>query len=283
MLQLFEKIKQVAPLDIPILIFGESGTGKELTARAIHKLSKRSLQPFVPVNTGAISPDLIVSELFGHEKGSFTGALTRGLGKFELAQEGSLFLDEIGTMNSATQIALLRVLETGRFQRLGGQSLLTSNARIIAATNENLLNRINEGSFREDLYHRLNVFPLRIPPLRERIEDIPVLLDFFVQKYCKEFSLRQPHFTKSAIEKLKTGQWTGNVREFENTVLRLLVTRAGGRIGPDNIPGDNTDSNPAETQNITIEIGTNLRDSEKRFSGKLSNTPKETRKRLPVF
>jgi two-component system, NtrC family, response regulator AtoC len=262
MIELFEHVRRVAPIDIPVLLTGESGTGKELFAKAIHRLSHRKTEPFIPVNTGAISPELIISELFGHEKGSYTGAHSRGIGKFEMAGKGTLFLDEIGTMNTNTQVALLRILETGKFQRVGAQTMQDSFARIIAATNTDLADSINNGTFREDLFHRLNVFPVVIPPLRERADDIPLLIDYFTQKYCKEFSMKPPAFSKSAIEVLKAYPWKGNVRELENMVMRLIVNQSGKRIDAGGLPEEIQEGSEALPDSINIEIGTTLEDAE---------------------
>ena len=261
---LFDEMEQIAPIEIPVIIYGESGTGKELVARAVHALSRRREGPFIPVNTGAIATELVASELFGHEKGAFTGASSMQPGHFDAAAGGSLFLDEIGTMDEATQVTLLRVLETGRYQRLGGSKFLESDVRIIAATNADLRISIKNGEFREDLFHRFNVFPLRIPPLRERPEDIPALLDYFSAKYCGEFSLDPPRFSRKAIELLKLSSWTGNVREFENTVMRLLITNQSRLIRPGDLPeriqresGDRG-GQPA----VEVPVGSTLAESE---------------------
>ncbi len=263
MLELFEHVRRVAPIDIPVLISGESGTGKELFAKAIHNLSLRKTEPFIPVNTGAISPELIVSELFGHEKGAYTGAHSRGMGKFEMAGKGTLFLDEIGTMNMNTQVALLRVLETGKYQRVGAQTIQESSARIIAATNTDLADSIQNGTFREDLFHRLNVFPIIIPPLRERADDIPLLIEYFVRKYCDEFSMEPPSFSKSAVEVLKAFSWKGNVRELENMVMRLIINQSGTRIDTDDLPEEVNDGSETPPGTVSIEIGTSLQEAEK--------------------
>ncbi len=265
MIELFDYVRRVAPIDIPVLLSGESGTGKELFAKAIHNLSHRKNEPFIPINTGSISPDLIVSELFGHEKGAYTGAHTRSMGKFEMAGKGTLFLDEIGTMNLDTQVALLRVLETGKFQSVGAQTIKESSARIIAATNADLSESILNGTFREDLFHRLNVFPVIIPPLRERSEDIPFLVEHFTQKYCEEFSMEPPAFSNSAIELMKAFPWKGNVRELENMVMRIIINQSGTRVDVDDLPEEIADASGAVPGSVTIEIGTSLQEAELEF------------------
>jgi PAS domain S-box-containing protein len=214
---------KVAPTDSTVLITGETGTGKELIARAIHKRSKRSERAFVSVNCAAIPASLIMSELFGHEKGAFTGAVQRRLGRFELAEGGTLFLDEVGDLPLATQIALLRVLQEREFERVGGHETLRSDARVIAATNRNLQPAIAAGSFRSDLYYRLNVFPIKLPPLRERREDIPLLVNYFVNRYAKRAGKEITHIRKKSLEALQEYLWPGNVRELQNVIERSLI------------------------------------------------------------
>jgi transcriptional regulator with GAF, ATPase, and Fis domain len=202
---------------------GETGTGKELIARAIHKRSKRSERAFVSVNCAAIPAPLIMSELFGHEKGAFTGAIQRRLGRFELAEGGTLFLDEVGDLPLETQIALLRVLQEREFERVGGHETLRSDARVIAATNRDLQPAIAAESFRSDLYYRLNVFPIKLPPLRERKEDIPLLVNYFVNRYAKRAGKEITHIRKKALETLQEFSWPGNVRELQNVIERSLI------------------------------------------------------------
>jgi len=214
---------KVAPTDSTVLIMGETGTGKELIARAIHKRSKRSERAFVSVNCAAIPAPLIMSELFGHEKGAFTGAIQRRLGRFELAEGGTLFLDEVGDLPLETQIALLRVLQEREFERVGGHETLRSDARVIAATNRNLQPAIAAGSFRSDLYYRLNVFPIKLPPLRERREDIPLLVNYFVNRYAKRAGKEITHIRKKSLEALQEYSWPGNVRELQNVIERSLI------------------------------------------------------------
>jgi PAS domain S-box-containing protein len=214
---------KVAPTDSTVLITGETGTGKELIARAIHKRSQRSARAFVSVNCAAIPPSLITSELFGHEKGAFTGAIQRRLGRFELAEGGTLFLDEIGELPVETQIALLRVLQEREFERVGGTELLRADVRVIAATNRDLQGAITAGTFRSDLFYRLNVFPIRLPPLRERKEDIPALAGYFVDRYAKRAGRKIRGIRKSALDSLESYPWPGNIRELQNVIERSLI------------------------------------------------------------
>ena len=218
-----ERAAKVAPTDSTVLILGETGTGKELIARAIHKRSKRSERPFVSVNCAAIPASLIMSELFGHEKGAFTGALQRRLGRFELAEGGTLFLDEIGDLPLETQIALLRVLQEREFERVGGSEVLRADVRVIAATNRDLQAAIADGAFRSDLYYRLNVFPITLPPLRERKEDVPPLVNYFVDRFAKRAGKKIKHIQKRALEVLQEYSWPGNVRELQNVIERSLI------------------------------------------------------------
>ncbi|BDQ02333.1 sigma-54 dependent transcriptional regulator [Ignavibacterium sp.] len=221
--KILELIDKVAPLETRVLITGENGTGKELVARAIHKKSERKDKPFIEVNCAAIPNELIESELFGHEKGSFTGAVSQRIGKFELANKGIIFLDEIGDMSLQAQAKVLRAIEEGRIERVGGGKKIEVDVRIIAATNKNLLEEIHKGNFREDLYHRLNVIPIHVPPLRERVEDIPILVEHF----CKEITVKHKkpsvRFTDDAIKILQAQPWTGNVRELRNIVERIII------------------------------------------------------------
>lgn len=219
---IFRLVARLVSSDLSVLITGESGTGKEVVAKVLHDLGKRKNMPFVALNMAAIPKDLIESELFGHEKGAFTGADRRSNGRFEQAKEGTLFLDEIGDMPAETQTRLLRVLQDGCYTRVGGNELITSNARIIAATNQNLLQLISQGKFREDLYYRLNVVPLELPPLRERKDDIFDLVQHFLSKAATE-GLPKKQFSNEAILYLQRYYWPGNVRELENVIKRALI------------------------------------------------------------
>jgi formate hydrogenlyase transcriptional activator len=217
------RISKVAPVDSTVLITGETGTGKELIARAIHKRSQRSSHAFVSVNCAAIPRDLIASELFGHEKGAFTGALQRRLGRFELAQGGTIFLDEVGELPIETQIALLRVLQEREFQRVGGNQSIPAEVRVIAATNRDLESTISAGEFRRDLYYRLNVFPIEIPPLRERKEDIPMLVEYFIDRYARKTGKKMRSINKNTLELLQSYSWPGNIRELQNIIERSVI------------------------------------------------------------
>lgn len=217
------KVAKVAPTDSTVLITGETGTGKELVARAIHKRSERSAHAFVSVNCAAIPRDLIASELFGHEKGAFTGATQRRLGRFESADGGTIFLDEVGELPLETQISLLRVLQEREFQRVGGNESLHSDVRVVAATNRNLEQAITAGGFREDLFYRLNVFPIEVPPLRQRKEDIPVLVEYFVDRYASKAGKKITGIDKRSLELLQSYSWPGNIRELQNVVERSVI------------------------------------------------------------
>ena len=222
-----KKVEQVAPTDSTVLLTGETGTGKELFARALHEISDRADRPLVKVNCAALPTTLIESELFGHEKGAFTGAISRRVGRFELADGGTVFLDEIGALPLKLQAKLLRVLQEKEFERLGGTGTIKVDVRIIAATNRDLEKAIGMGEFRDDLYYRLNVFPINIPPLRERKEDIPLLVQHFVQKYAARLNTKIDTLPKSLINTLKDYGWPGNVRELENIIERSMITSTG--------------------------------------------------------
>ncbi|MCR5537338.1 MAG: sigma-54 dependent transcriptional regulator [Succinivibrio sp.] len=227
-------IEQVAITDANVLILGESGTGKEVVARSIHTISRRAKAPFVPVNCGAIPSELLESELFGHEKGAFTGAFSAHEGRFEMAQGGTLFLDEIGDMPLQMQVKLLRVLQERQFSRVGSNKVIEADVRIIAATHQNLEQMVEEGTFREDLYYRLNVFPIETPPLRERADDIPVLVQELVNRNAQEG--RTIRFTQGAMLQLMQNEWKGNVRELGNLVERLLILHPNEVVDVNDLP-----------------------------------------------
>jgi DNA-binding NtrC family response regulator len=220
---ILQMIEKVAPLDTRVLISGENGTGKELVARAIHKKSERKDKPFVEVNCAAIPNELIESELFGHEKGSFTGAVQQRIGRFELANKGTLFLDEVGDMSHQAQAKVLRAIEDGKIERVGGGKKIDVDVRLISATNKNLKEEIEKGNFREDLFHRLNVIPILVPPLRERTEDIPILVERFANDISLKHKKPVTKFSDEAINVLKNHSWTGNVRELRNIVERIII------------------------------------------------------------
>jgi DNA-binding NtrC family response regulator len=223
MQKIFSLIDQVAQKDSTVLIQGESGTGKELVARAIHNKSMRNENPFIKINCGALNDNLLESELFGHEKGSFTGAVKQKKGRFELADKGTLFLDEIGDVSTAMQVKLLRVIQEGEFERVGGEHTIKTNVRIIAATNKNLHKLIAEGKFREDLYYRLSVIPIAIPSVRERKDDIPMLVDHFLQKSALKNGIEKKIIEQEGLKLLSDYSWPGNIRELENLIERLSV------------------------------------------------------------
>jgi formate hydrogenlyase transcriptional activator len=222
--------EQVASSDATVLIRGETGTGKELVARAIHNLSQRKDTPLVKVNCGAIPANLVESELFGHEKGAFTGALQRRIGRFEMADGGTIFLDEVGELPSDTQVKLLRVLQEGEFERVGSSKPVKVDVRVIAATNRNLSAAIKEGAFRQDLFYRLNVFPLDMPPLRERKTDIPLLANFFINKFGKKMGKDIKGISKATLERMESYSWPGNIRELQNVIERAVVTASGSTL-----------------------------------------------------
>jgi DNA-binding NtrC family response regulator len=238
MRQIYELICRIADTNATVLITGESGTGKELIARAIHKQSQRHLKPFVSVNCAAISEHLIESELFGHERGAFTGAIEKHLGKFELAHTGVLFLDEVSTLRSDLQAKLLRALQEREFERVGGRKTIRVDVRIVAASNQDLKQMIADHTFREDLFYRLNVVPIHVPPLRERREDIPLLIDHFLAKYNKAFQRQVEGFTPAALGVLRQYHWPGNVRELENVIERLVAISPQSTLGVEDLPLD---------------------------------------------
>ena len=233
--EIWDAIKRAAPTNATVLLLGESGVGKELVARAIHRNSLRSRERFVQVNCAAIPEELIESELFGHEKGSFTGATEKQIGKFEQADRGTIFLDEVGDMSAKTQAKVLRVLQEGEVERLGSARTIKVDVRVIAATNKDLEAEIEKGNFREDLYFRLSVIPIRVPPLRERREDIPALVRHFADLFSRENNRRAQRFTPAALEALQKARWKGNVRELRNTVERLLIMTPGDSIDADDL------------------------------------------------
>jgi formate hydrogenlyase transcriptional activator len=216
-------VSKVAPTDATVLITGETGTGKELVARAIHRRSRRASRAFVSVNCAAIPRGLIATELFGHEKGSFTGALQRRLGRFELAEGGTIFLDEVGELPAETQIALLRVLQEREFERVGGTRSIQANVRVVAATNRNLQVAIAAGTFRSDLFYRLNVFPIDMPPLRKRREDIPVLVEYFVDHCARKVGKNIQGIPKESLDLLRSYPWPGNIRELQSVIERSVI------------------------------------------------------------
>ncbi len=262
MVKIFELIHHIAPYDSSVLIIGESGTGKELIANAIHYNSPRASMPFIKVSCASLSEGIIESELFGHEKGAFTGAIASRKGRFELAHQGTLFLDEVEDIPPATQIKLLRVLQEGEFERVGGNKTNRVNIRIIAASNRDLQEAVKEGVFREDLYYRLNVVNIKLPPLRDRRDDIPFLINFFIEKYDQKYHMKVKGISQKAMNLLTDCQWTGNVRELENTIESILVINSPEVIDIQHLPQEIRDLKE-RLEVIPIKIGTPLEEVER--------------------
>ncbi len=238
MKEVFNKVRAVAPTKTTVLLMGETGTGKGVLAKLLHSHSHRENAQFISVHCGAIPDTLLESELFGHEKGAFTGALRKKLGKFEIAGKGTIFLDEIATITPSAQVKLLQVLQDGLFSRVGGEEILTSNARVIAASNSNLKQMAENGEFRKDLFYRLNVFPIEIPPLKDRIEDIPVLIRFFINKFNKEFGKEIKDIHPDVLEALRCYSWPGNIRELENLLERSYILETSSMLTPKCFPNE---------------------------------------------
>jgi len=236
MKSVYSLIEKVADTDSTVLLLGESGTGKELVAKAIHYGSRRANRPMVAVNCGAIPEELLESELFGHVKGAFTGAVATRPGRFEMAEGGTIFLDEIGDMSPRLQVKILRVLQERKFEPVGSNKTMEVDVRIVAATNKNLERAVKENLFREDLYYRLHVIPVRLPPLRERMEDVPLLIDYFIKRYAHENGRHVPQISTEAMFALAHYSWPGNVRELENMVERLVILKHEGEIGMADLP-----------------------------------------------
>jgi two-component system NtrC family response regulator len=238
MRDVFRQVRQVADTDATVWIHGESGTGKELIAKALHELSARRDGAFVAVNVGALPESLLESELFGHEKGSFTGAVRQKPGCFEQARGGTLFLDEVTEIPPKCQVDLLRVLESGQFTRVGGEDLLTSDARIVSASNKDVSPLVSDGAFREDLYYRLNIIPIQVPPLRQRRDDIPLLIEHFLHHFCQRHHRAEKRISAQAMPVLCGARWPGNVRQLRNVIERLVVTTADDEITDQHLPSD---------------------------------------------
>ncbi len=232
----FDLIRKVAKADVAVLLTGESGTGKELLAQAIHNLSARKDKPFLAVNCAALPDNLLESELFGHEKGAFTGAVSKRRGKFELAHQGTLFLDEIGDMSFGAQAKILRIIEEGRFEPIGSEKTIGVDNRIVAATNRDLVKEVREGRFRRDLYYRLNEFAISLPPLRERKEDIGLLIDHFIKQFNKELNKQVEGVSDVALSYLKKHNWPGNIRELRSVIRRAMILMDGGVIWLEHLP-----------------------------------------------
>ncbi len=262
MVKIFELIHHIAPYDSSVLIIGESGTGKELIANAIHYNSPRTSMPFIKVSCASLSEGIIESELFGHERGAFTGAIASRKGRFELAHQGTLFLDEVEDIPPATQIKLLRVLQEGEFERVGGNKTIRVNIRIIAASNRDLQEEVRKGMFREDLYYRLNVVNIKLPPLRDRRDDIPFLVNFFIEKNKKKYNMKVKGISQKAMNLLSDYEWTGNVREMENMIESILVINSPEVVDVQHLPQEIRDFRE-RPEVIPIKIGTPLAEVEK--------------------
>ncbi len=266
MKEVFDVVQQVAPTPVTVLLQGESGTGKELVTRAIHQLSPRSRQPLVAVHCAALSPTLLESELFGHEKGAFTGANERRIGRFEQAQGGTLFLDEIGEIDATIQIKLLRFLGERTFERVGSNKTLSADVRIIAATNKNLEELVKAGTFREDLYYRLRVMEILLPPLRDRKSDIPLLAQTFLKEFAKEMNKDVKDFTADALEALINYAWPGNVRELRSALERAVVLCRGDRISVRELPAAlRADGGAAAPQRLLAQTNLTVEEAEKQL------------------
>ena len=262
---IFKTITEIAPTAATVLIYGDTGTGKELIANAIHYSSDRRDKPFITLHCASLSEGVLESELFGHEKGAFTGAISQRRGRFELANGGSLFLDEVGEMNSHVQIKLLRVLETGKFERVGGEKTFESDVRIIAATNRDLEKEIKEGRFREDLYYRLNVINLKLPSLRERKGDIGLLIDNFLVKYSRKNKKDIKGITPQSAKLLDNYDWPGNIRELENTIERAVVMARNEYIEPSDLPSNiNVNTKKSRKETFRIPSGATMKEIEKK-------------------
>ncbi|MDY0041524.1 MAG: sigma-54 dependent transcriptional regulator [Desulforhabdus sp.] len=262
MKKIYQFIRQAAVTDIPVLLTGETGTGKDLAAKAIHQLSKRSQKPYTPVHLGALPQDLVAGELFGHEKGAFTGATEKRKGSFELSHQGTVFLDEISTIDERVQISLLRLLETKTLNRIGGSKTIKANIRIIAASNEDLAEAVRRGTFRKDLYYRLEVFQIAMPPLRDRGGDLLLLVDRFLKTYNEEYNKRILGLAPECVAGLQAYDWPGNVREVKNVIHRAVVICSGNVILPEHLP-QRVKTGAEASQRIVLPVGTTLAAAER--------------------
>lgn len=285
MRRVYHMVEMVAESDVTVLLTGESGTGKELVARAIHHRSVRANGPFITLNCGALPENLFESELFGYDKGAFTGAMTTKLGRFELAHEGTLLLDEVGELSLKSQVDFLRVLETKEFRRLGGTKVITVNTRIIAATNRNLEEAVKQGDFREDLYYRLNVVPLHLPPLRERAEDIPLLVNRFLIAFSIQYRREPKEVSRDAMRLLRLYAWPGNIRQLRNLMERLVVTVKDATIQPEHLPED-IQASKEDVRTMLVTLGTSLeqieRDAIQRTLAEVTNHREKAAKLLGI-
>ena len=257
MQRIYHLVEMVAGSDVTVLLMGESGTGKEVVARAIHHKSSRANEPFITLNCGALPDNLFESELFGYEKGAFTGAMATKVGRFELAQGGTLLLDEVGELSLKSQVDFLRVLETKEFRRLGGTKVVKVDARIIAATNRNLEEAVKQGDFREDLYYRLNVVPIKLPPLRERGDDIPLLVETFLREFCVQHQQDQKEVSRDTMRLLRLYAWPGNIRQLRNLIERLVVTVRDHTLQPQHLP-DEIQASKEDIRTMVVTLGSSM-------------------------
>ena len=262
MQRVYSLVETVADSDVTVLLTGESGTGKELVARAIHHKSRRADGPFVTLNCGALPENLFESELFGYEKGAFTGAMATKVGRFELADGGTLLLDEVGELSLKSQVDFLRVLETKEFRRLGGTKVITVDTRIVAATNRNLEEAVKQGDFREDLYYRLNVVPIRLPPLRERADDIPLLVDRFLAEFSSRHRRETKEVSREGMRLLRLYAWPGNIRQLRNLIERMVVTIKDPVIQPEHLP-EEIQTSKEDARTMVVTLGSSLENIER--------------------
>lgn len=278
MQEVYRQIRQAAATDMPILILGETGTGKDLTAQAIHQQSERRNGPYIVVNLGALPSELIGSELFGHEKGAFTGALERREGKFEQARDGSIFLDEISTIDEKVQVSLLRLIEQKKFHRLGGKRTISTNVRLITASNQNLADTVEQGMFRKDLYYRLDVFRIFMPPLRERVGDVVLLVDEFIRRYNRTFHKKILGIAPECVSLLESYDWPGNVRELKNVIQRAVLVCEGEVLLTEHMPPRFRPDKPVRPT-VTFEVGTALEEVEREMITRALAATRNNRKR----
>lgn len=278
----YRQIRQAAKTDIPVLITGETGTGKELVARAIHQLSSRREKPFVPIHLGALPLDLVSSELLGHERGAFTGALKNYKGSFERAKGGTVLLDEIGTIDEQNQVSMLRLLETKKFQRIGGTRNINANVRVLAASNEDLNEAIHRGRFREDLYYRLDVFPIILPPVRDRVGDISLIVDHFLKHYNKIYRTDISGVSPECINRLESYGWPGNVREIKNVIHRAVVMCSGRVLLPEHLP-KRFFAPQNRRREVSIQLGSSLEETEKKMIARTLEWASNNRQRAAAI
>jgi DNA-binding NtrC family response regulator len=262
MLEVYRQIRQAASTDMPVLLTGETGTGKDLVAHAIHEMSRRSEKTFLPIHLGALPPELVAGELFGYEKGAFTGATRSHRGLFEQAESGTIFLDEIGTIDEKIQISLLRLLETRKLERIGGTRTITANVRIVAATNENLAEAVEQNRFREDLFYRLDIFQIWLPPLRERGGDIALLVNHFLKRFSDDYQRSIVGISPECVSALEAYQWPGNVREIKNVIHRAVLNCTGDILLPEHLP-ERLQKSHRKVPRIGLQLGCTLKEAER--------------------